>query len=71
MDFKCERMQMECEERMGMQDQKQKELECEYNCCEGDLCNTDPCNLGSSIPPPSMGIVGIVFVALNVITFCL
>ena len=71
MDLKCERMQMECGERMAMQDQNQKEVECEYKCCEGDLCNTDPCNLGSSIRPPSMGIVGIVFVALNVITFCL
>ena len=71
MHFKCERVQMECEERMAMQDPNQKEMECEYKCCEGDLCNTDPCNLGLSIHPPSTSIAGIVFAALNVITFCL
>lgn len=70
MDLKCERMQLKCEERMAMQDQKKEELECEYECCEGNLCNTDPCNLGSSIRPRLMSIVGAVFSMSCVITFC-
>ena len=70
MDLKCERIQLKCEERMAMQDQKTKELECEYECCEGNLCNTDPCNLGSSIRPRLMTILGAVFSVSYVITFC-
>ena len=68
-DVKCERIQTECEERMAMQDQKQKEVECEYECCEGNLCNTDACDQGHNIRPQLMGIVGFAFVVLNVIRF--
>ncbi|KAL9985422.1 hypothetical protein ACROYT_G007830 [Oculina patagonica] len=68
--LKCQRLQRECDERMAMQEQKHKEPECEYKCCEGNLCNDDPCiNLGHDIRPPLMGVAGSVFVMLNVITF--
>lgn len=70
MDLKCKRIQLKCQERMAMQDQKKEELECEYECCEGNLCNTDPCNLGSSIRPRLMSILGAVFSVSYVITFC-
>ena len=70
MDLKCERIQLKCEERMAMQDQKTKELECEYECCEGNLCNRDPCNLGSSIRPRLMSILEAVFSVSYVIMFC-
>lgn len=68
-DLKCKRLEMECDERKAMQEQKQKVPECEYKCCEGNLCNADPCNLGRSIRPRRMGVVGSVFVMLNMIRF--
>ena len=70
MEHKCSAMQRECKQRETMQNTKQKEPECEYKCCEGDLCNTDPCSLGHSIRPPPRGIVGLTLLLLiTVINF--
>lgn len=46
MEHKCTVIQRECKEREDMKNSKQKEPECEYKCCDGELCNTDPCSVG-------------------------
>ena len=58
MDYKCTIKQRECKQQKGQ--------ECEFHCCEGNLCNDHPCNLGHNIRPLAKGIVGLaLFLLLN------
>ena len=59
MEHKCTVIQRECKEREDMKKSKQKEPECEYKCCDGELCNTDPCSVGQSLRLPLRSIVGL------------
>ena len=50
-DHMCDRLRNECKEREAMQDKGNKAIECEFQCCEGNLCNINPCSLGYKLVP--------------------